>query len=320
MRKLESSFVSTMVNGRFVKIFYRPLEDEIPHLIKMGAIPIELSYENKNFVDDLKLNHHNSLAHQDASSILSLAHYDVASKKNRSILVNRVDADCVMAGINILGLLPKEICEKVSPYIGMRDMDPFNSLVQSSEWNTHISTWNYAMSGQKNDAWAWLFGAQLMCSILEHPENWSDRFEQQRNLEESRLKLAAEDYENNGTILDSGKVVLISPSRAFGFDIQFQRREEFSNVSLAGWKHWVIVSYVEKLQKVTVSCPNVEVAEAIFGKGGLTNVFPKLKPVEGKEWGGRAAIGGSPREFPIAPEEVEAAAMTINEMVKATMG
>ena len=61
-----------------------------------------------------------------------------------------------------------------------------------------------------------------------------------------------------------------------------------------------------------LSCPNKEVAERAFGSGGLKNVFPRLPEIEGKEWGGREAVGGSPRGI-VVPAELLGSILTILE-------
>ena len=63
---------------------------------------------------------------------------------------------------------------------------------------------------------------------------------------------------------------------------------------------------------ITVGAENTEEAEQIFGKGGLKNVFPLLTP-EG--WGGREAIGGSPRGMKMSWEDTLEAAQTILEQM-----
>ena len=67
----------------------------------------------------------------------------------------------------------------------------------------------------------------------------------------------------------------------------------------------MVLSWVEGRGQVTVGCPNIEVAEALFGEGGLKNLFAELEP-EG--WGGREAVGGSPRGLKLTRAQVEAAA------------
>ena len=93
----------------------------------------------------------------------------------------------------------------------------------------------------------------------------------------------------------SGKVLLVAPSTVKGHDVHFFRQEEFPSTSLEGWRHWCVISHVQKAGNVMLACPNKEVAERAFGVGGLKNVFPCLPTLEGKGWGGREAVGGSPR-------------------------
>lgn len=50
-------------------------------------------------------------------------------------------------------------------------------------------------------------------------------------------------------------------------------------------------------------------AEKFFGKGGLKNVFAKIEP---QGWGGREAIGGSPRGQKLTREQALEAAKVIN--------
>ena len=113
------------------------------------------------------------------------------------------------------------------------------------------------------------------------------------------MRLALEDYERavRGA---SGKVLLISPSRVYGFDVQFRRQPAFPADALEGWRHWCIAAHVAKAGNVTLSCPSKSVAELAFGPGGLLNVYPKLSAI-----GGEAGepVGGTPRGV-VVPVEV----------------
>ena len=51
-----------------------------------------------------------------------------------------------------------------------------------------------------------------------------------------------------------------------------------------------------------ISCPCRNAAELAFGSGGLKNVLPLLPKLNGKEWGGRESIGGSPRGVAVPVE------------------
>lgn len=83
----------------------------------------------------------------------------------------------------------------------------------------------------------------------------------------------------------SGRVLLISPLRVMGQDIQFHRQQDNAPDTLDGWRHWCIISHVQRAGSVMISRPCRRVAELAFGPGGLKNVFPLLPPAEGKEWG-----------------------------------
>ena len=54
----------------------------------------------------------------------------------------------------------------------------------------------------------------------------------------------------------------------------------------------VVVAFVSGPGAITVGCVDKATAERLFGPGGLRNVFATLSP---PGWGGREAIGGSPR-------------------------
>ena len=122
--KFHSESVRTVVGGKVVEVFYKPNINEIEKLISFGVIPIEMSENGRSYVDDLKINHYNTLSHQPAASIIALNHWGIASKRQCAIMVNHVDLDSVMASAEILGIIPKEICEELAQTIGMKETDP----------------------------------------------------------------------------------------------------------------------------------------------------------------------------------------------------
>ena len=52
------------------------------------------------------------------------------------------------------------------------------------------------------------------------------------------------------------------------------------------------MAFIADEGRVSIGCQDAGTAEKLFGPGGLRNVFPHLLPAG---WGGREAIGGSPR-------------------------
>ena len=151
-----------------------------------------------------------------------------------------------------------------------------------------------SMSSVKRSGWSWLYGLQLWLDLFEHPEAFQGALEERAVREEGRKRLALEDYQA-AHLGPSGRTLLISPSRVRGHDVQFCRQEGKDPYALEGWGHWCILSHVHRAGNVMISCPCRQVAELAFGPGGLKNVFPLLPEIDGKGWGGRESVGGSPR-------------------------
>jgi hypothetical protein len=259
-----------------------------------------------SYVDFRRLDHHNEWSHLPSACVTALRHYGEASASTDTarFMVNHTDADCVLAGITLMGILPKNLLEQLSPEIGALDVDPLGVDFSKLNYGSRILLWKKSMTSAKQSAWSWLYGARLFidlfddCVYYKYYKDYAVRLEE---VERERKRTALEDYEK-AQISPSGKILLVAPSRVWGFDCQFRRQPEFSVGSRRGWQHWCIVAYVEKTGTVTLSCPNKEVAELVFGPGGLLNVYPKLPALGGKTWGGREAIGGSPRGqiFPVS--------------------
>lgn len=71
---------------------------------------------------------------------------------------------------------------------------------------------------------------------------------------------------------------------------------------------------------ITVGCASPEVAQALLGPGGLRAVFPLLPRREEGGWGGREAIGGSPRGAVMTADDAREAADIIAAAIDANLG
>jgi hypothetical protein len=69
----------------------------------------------------------------------------------------------------------------------------------------------------------------------------------------------------------------------------------------------IVVSYVQRLQKITVGVVDTHTAIELFGPCGLMEVWQDL----GQGWGGRESIGGSPRGESLSLEDIEQVTDTI---------
>lgn len=182
-------------------------------------------------------------------------------------MANHADADCVMTGLTLLGLLPQGLLKRVNRDVGLLDTDPVGNDFRSLEFGALIRLWGEAMHSVKQSGWSWLFGLHLWLDLLEHRELYDEKLAELEKHEDERIRLALEDYAQ-AKVSPSGRVILLLPSRVKGFDVQFVRQKDNGVNTLAGWRHWCLAAYVRASGKVLLSCPNQQVAEAAFGQAG----------------------------------------------------
>jgi hypothetical protein len=285
--------ISTFCMGREIYLLWQPSREDIQDYLSQGFVPIEMADGQRSIVDFRCLDHHNTWSHLPSACITALQYYGTLDSPVK-VMANHTDADCVLTGLTLMGLLPLETLKKLNSEVGLLDTDPMGVDYSRLFYGDAIRTWKAGMSSVKQSGWSWLYGLQLFLDVLHNGEHYSVVKYCLMEREKERKRLALEDYKR-AVRGDSGKTLLISPSKVYGLDVQFVRQPEFSADSLQGWRYWCIAAHVEKSGGVTLSCPNKCVAEKVFGPGGLLNVYPKLPMIEGKAWGGRESVGGSPR-------------------------
>jgi hypothetical protein len=300
-----AEFVSTLFRGREVQLHWQPEPDRINEYMEQGFIPIELAAGGTSHVDFRCLDHHNEWSHLPSACVTALRYYGGAASSAGPFrfMVNHTDADCVLTGITLMGALPRNLLERLCPEVGALDTDPLGVDFSRLAYGSRILLWKKGMTSVKQSAWSWFYGAQLCVDLFDdyiYHEYYKESAAALEEAEQERKRTALEDYEK-AQVSPSGKILLVAPSRAWGFDCQFRRQSGFPVHSRRGWRHWCIAAHLEKTGAVVLSCPNREVAEQVFGPGGLLNVYPRLPALGGKSWGGREAVGGSPREraFPV---------------------
>lgn len=296
--------IRTMVGGRQIVLHWKPEIDKISGLIEKGVVPIEMAEGTISFCDDHELDHHNQFAANPAACIISLKYYG-EMEHGGQFMANHVDLDCVASAAVLLGLIPKDQVEEFVKWAGLDDTDPLSPELRQNpvpEMVKKIRAWKDATSGPKNSGWAWISALHLLISLFRNPEEWEQKIASLEQREEERKKIAAEDYDRRIEFPDS-RAIFIGPSRVWGFDIQMGRNPQEDINTSAGWRHHLIFSYVAAMGKVTMSCPNESVAEEIFGKGGMSNIYPLLEKFNPTGWGGRAAVGGSGRNIKLTLDE-----------------
>jgi hypothetical protein len=281
--------------GRDVAVLWDPEEADIEGYIESGFIPIEMATGGKSYIDYRVLDHHNEYSDRPSACLAALGYYGEANcADNAKFMVNHADADCVMAGITLMGLLPFDVLQDINPEVGALDIDPLSVDKDTLKYGDLIECWKVGMRGRKDSAWSWLYGVALFIDIIKNPANYAEILERIRVGEASRVAAAMMDYER-ALVGKSGRVIMIPSSTVWGLDVQFGR-DAGSDIDMPlSWRHWCIISKTQRSGSVFVSCPNKRIAEEVFGPGGLMNVFPKLPGINGKFWGGRESVGGSPR-------------------------
>ena len=310
MNNMTSNYevIRTMVAGRNITLHWKPEVDKIPALIEKEVVPIEMAEGTTSFVDGRQIDHHNQYAANPAACIVSMKYYG-EMERGGQFMANHVDLDCVASAAVLLGLIPKDQAEEFVKWTGLDDTDPLSPELRQKpmpEMMKLVRAWKDATSGPKTSGWAWIHGLNLLFDLFTYPEHWVEKIASLEKREEERQKIATEDYDRRIESTD-GRAIFIGPSRVWGFDVQMGRNSKEDINSAKGWRHQVIVSYVETIGKITMSCPNEAVAEEIFGKGGMSNIYPILEKFMPTGWGGRAAVGGSGRNIRISLDQAKEA-------------
>nr|DAE84840.1 MAG TPA: hypothetical protein [Caudoviricetes sp.] len=298
-------YVKTGLCGRVVDVHWAPNSYKTLELIDKGCIPIEMAQGSRSYVDFRQLDHHNNLSDNPAASIMALPYYGDC-KMYGSFIVNHVDIDCVTTGAILLGLIPQDKVEEFAKTVAIADTDPFNPIMttdQMSDMVKKIKLWNYSsiISGYASP-WSWIHGVNILADLFEYPDRWEQMIGPMERKNARRKIIAMEDYCNR-VEFDDKRAILITPSRAWGFDVQFGHFDGKSSNDPDGWRHHVVMSHVNSNGKITIACPNKTIAERTFGKGGLMNVYNKLEQFKPVGWGGSKTIGGSARHLPLSIEE-----------------
>ncbi|MDR0652461.1 MAG: hypothetical protein LBG12_04040, partial [Synergistaceae bacterium] len=247
-------YISTLCMGREVHLVWKPAREKITDFLTQGFVPIEMAEGQESIVDFRCLDHHNAYSHSPSACVTALKYYGTLENPAK-FMVNHTDADCVLTGLTLMGLLPLDFLETFNTEVGLLDTDPLGTDLSQLVHRDAIRLWRTGMASIKQSGWSWLYGLQLFIDVLRNAEAYSEIKFGLEERERARVQTAMEDREK-ATRGASGKTLLVAPSRVHGFDVQFERQREFPADSLDGWRYWCIAAYVEKAGNVTLSCPN----------------------------------------------------------------
>ena len=304
--------------------------DEIRTLVSQGFCQIECSIGGESIVDELKMDHHGSNSALEAVALRAYRDlYGVRAEDPRFVVTGVADADACFAVAALAGLIPhpkRVVAETLPPTIKMSltrdltelaqiisrvDVSPIGLDIPALPCGEVLLTWN-AMSTSARDTLGFQMGVGLWRALLEgNPSQLGPFFTAAKTAEANRVQASLADLNERGVVING--VLIVKESRVFGFPEWYGRIEDQPFESVGGWRNPLVLAWLERGHNVTMGCPNDTVADALFGKGGLKDVFGQLEPTG---WGGRESVGGSPRGVELSWEQVQEAVKKIAELIK----
>lgn len=284
-------------------------------LTEMGYEPIECSFGNLgSVVGSLTMDHHGVYANLEGVALRAYRdHFGARKGDPRFVVTGAADADACFAIAALCGMLPHPSraaeFEKAPPPVkatGTKDISALAALVnlvdcapigvrlEEREEGVMLLLWNQ-MSSSDRDATSFHAGVdRWRCLLGRAPKALLNaaKTEEVARVAEAR----------KAEVVRISEQVAVVESSVWGFDVWYAEVAP------------VIVAYVAVNGNVTIGCPDIESAERFFGPGGLKNVFAKLQP---DGWGGREAIGGSPRGMKLTREQAVEAAKVVASLIAA---
>lgn len=317
-----------MATSSSLKIIVTNDASEVRSLIAEGFCAIECSIGGESITCDLLMDHHGENSDLESVAIRSYRdHFGARREDPRFVVVGTPDADACFCIASLAGLLPHPSVEvpsflpphvkaskqrdlsELAQTVAIIDTDPIGRNLSAMPFGAELLLWNALMSFSEDSSLSATSGVFLWGQIAANAPSRKPLVEHSKVLESQRREEAKKE-----TIVDLGNGIgYIEESTCWGFDVWYGRQVDHASDLPAGWKFGVILARVAATGAITVGSPNKEVAERLFGEGGLKNVFPHL-PREG--WGGREAIGGSPRGEQMSVEELVEAAEKVKSLIR----
>jgi hypothetical protein len=301
------------VKNNGIKIIHTNMASEAKRLCDEGWEPIECSFgSDGSVVGPLKMDHHGEYSTLLGVAVRAYTDHFGALKGNRAsfVVTGAADADATFAIAALSGLLPhpsraeefskapdfvKEAMTKdvtdLAELVNVVDVNPIGVRLEDVPYGDVLLAFNALSSGVEDrsafhagvDRWRALLGTRAPAAIIAAAKE-----EEGRRVATARL----------AAVTKLGAHVAFVESDAWGFDVWYS---EIAPIIVA----------LTPQGNVTIGVKNVAAATYYFKAGGLKNVFPKL----GEGWGGREAIGGSPRGQVMTRKEALEAAKTIEGLL-----
>lgn len=266
-----------------------------------GYEPVECAFgQHGSVLGRYDLDHHGTESHREGVALRACRDlYGALADDPRFVVTGTPDADAVLAIVALAGLVPKDALQPVFyELVNQHDTDPIGLDLLTSDAGEMLA-WFNQRERLFQSAEGFQKGIDHMVRLLTRGLTQAERDAvhkadrgRRRRASEGVLDLLDRDglslptkapaagapvLRGEAATAGEGRVLVVK-STVWGFDLWYRQAP-------------VVVSYAERMAKVTIGCPDEATAERMFGPGGLMAVWPEL----GKGWGGRGTIGGSPR-------------------------
>lgn len=286
-----------------------------------GYEPVECAFgQHGSVLGRHALDHHGAESHREGVALRACRDlYGACRKDPRFVVTGTPDADAVLAIVALAALAPREsISEAFYRLVDRQDVDPIGLDVFEQEGGVELAWFNQRPELFPNEA-GFRRAIDDMVELLRQgvrPEEKaqlmaSDRARRRRAVEgvvalldrAGRRQPLPEDAEHQPLKRGPDAASFPAPvcvvhSGVWGFDVWYRLAP-------------LVVSFASRQAKVTLGCPDRATAEALFGPGGLQNLWPHL----GVGWGGRETVGGSPRGHRLTAGDAERTARRVLEVL-----
>ena len=286
--------------------------EEAVRLASDGFEPVECSFGDGSVLGPLAMDHHGKESHREGVAVRAYRdHFGARKDDPRFVVTGDADQDATFAIAALTGVLPHPSraaeFEKAPPHIksawtqdlavlagvvNVLDTAPIGVRLDEIQWGSTLLLWDQVCSPIR-DATAFHAGVDRWRALLARPPK--ALLDATKAEEALRVQAA-----RAATFERVSDLVAVVESPVFGFDVWYDEVAP------------IIVAYVADDGNITVGARDTATAERLLGKGGLKNAFSRLTPAG---WGGREAVGGSPRGMKMTREQAKAAAEVIAKMV-----
>lgn len=281
---------------------------EAEEALRDGYEPVECCFGEDSVVGPLTMDHHGGLSKLEGVALRAYRdHFGARKSDQRFVVTGAADADACFCVASLAGLLPHPSREtelaaapppvkasgtrnltELAEIISQVDVAPIGVRLEESAEGTILLLWNQ-LGSSNQDSIAFYAGVDRWRALLGRSPK--ALLEATKTEEANRVTEARQ-----AKMMPICSEVALVESKVWGFDVWYAETAP------------VIVAFVPQNGNITLGVRDLPTAEALFGPGGLKNVFPKLEPAG---WGGRETVGGSPRGAKFSSEQALEVALVI---------